>query len=180
MLTKKLGSINFSAKYNDRFGNVIVSYDRGAISYTVFDTVFSTFKSAGYKVRPRYGDFKFTVYDINLDTFGKFFDEAVKLYAVEEEKEKVREAAYEAKYNSPGIYEVYQYSDPNLGWGNAGTVTFVKAENVSDAATKSGYRGMGYGIVRLSDAEYTSTLTELKNNIKHYTNLFNALNSIVK
>lgn len=81
--------------------------------------------------------------------------------------------------DQPGIYEVYVYSDPNMGLGKAGTIEYRWAKNIDEAREATKYKGMAYGIERVDDDQAEAILKSLKKSMIYYEALYDELNDIV-
>lgn len=104
------------------------------------------------------------------------------------DKDKDQDAESWAYENYPKLFkdvdwEVYQYSDHNKGWGNAGTVEFVSAptKKLAMANTKANPSGkwdpfwIDHGIQQISKRDIAQKKKEIKQQADHYAELVKQL-----
>lgn len=82
---------------------------------------------------------------------------------------KLKDLLLEAR--TVGLYHVFSWDDPNMGWGQGKTLAIVKAVDEVDARKKTKTFGsgvaMGYGVDRVSPAEANKIKANITKQIKH-------------
>lgn len=182
MTTLNIKNFKFDAKVNERSGNVIVTRSETSESnewvhpHMVTNIVIDAAKRFGFRVvrRGSKGN-KFTIYSATIEDFESVIAEATPRVNEYVDENTNAWKKNEEETNSPGLYEVYRYSDAEKGWGYYGAVAFVNAINKDNALRVAGVSSYGYGSYKVTDRE--TIIENYKNRIAELERLVSELES---